>query len=422
MKKLLLILAMLTAVVVACGPAAPSESATATPASAATSETVSEPSETSETVTVPNASATLPSGGTVTASGLQYIETLAGTGDFPAPGDNVSVNYVGKLQDGTVFDSSENAGQPITFQLGTGQVIPGWDEGIALMKKGGKATLVIPPDLAYGEQGAGGVIPPNATLVFDVELVDIKPAPTPAVVEADQFTTTDSGLQYYDFVVGEGDTPENGDLASIEFSAWVKDGSFLGSSADQGQPLTFTIGNGDLLPGWEEGVASMQAGGKRQLVLPPALAFGEEGQGRIPANATLIIEVELVSFRKPPTLTQLEDSEYTTTDSGLKYHDFTVGDGEIPQTGQTVVVQYTGWLEDGTKFDSSLDHGQPFSFVLGTEQVIPGWDEGVATMHVGGHRQLLVPPDLGYGESGYSGLIPPNATLIFDIELLSIEP
>ena len=108
-----------------------------------------------------------------TASGLEYIEVEAGTGEQAAAGKTVSVHYTGKFQDGKVFDSSVSRGEPIRFPLGAGRVIKGWDEGIALMKVGGKAQLVIPPHLAYGESGAGGVIPPNATLVFDVELVSV---------------------------------------------------------------------------------------------------------------------------------------------------------------------------------------------------------------------------------------------------------
>ena len=97
----------------------------------------------------------------------------------------------------------------------------------------------------------------------------------------------------------------------------------------------------------------------------------------------------------------------------------------MPQTGQTVTVNYTGWLfvdgKKGKKFDSSLDRNQPFSFTLGQGQVIKGWDEGVATMHVGGQRTLIIPPDLGYGASGAGGVIPPGATLIFDIDLISAK-
>ena len=121
----------------------------------------------------------LPENLTTTESGLQYVITEEGNGEKPQPGDVVQVHYTGTLADGTKFDSSLDRGEPIAFSLGTGQVIPGWDEGIALMKVGDKCKLVIPPELAYGEQGAGGVIPPNATLIFDVELVGIQPGPPP---------------------------------------------------------------------------------------------------------------------------------------------------------------------------------------------------------------------------------------------------
>ena len=109
-----------------------------------------------------------------TQSGLDFIEVVEGKGKQAEAGKTVAVHYTGKFQDGRVFDSSVSRGEPIEFTLGQGMVIRGWDEGIAMMRVGGKAQLIIPPDLAYGEKGAGGVIPPNATLVFDVELVSVK--------------------------------------------------------------------------------------------------------------------------------------------------------------------------------------------------------------------------------------------------------
>ena len=108
-----------------------------------------------------------------TSSGLQYNEKKAGKGKQAEKGKTVSVHYAGRLENGKEFDNSFKRGQPISFTLGVGQVIAGWDEGIALMKEGGEATLIIPPHLGYGTQGAGGVIPPNATLIFDVELVSV---------------------------------------------------------------------------------------------------------------------------------------------------------------------------------------------------------------------------------------------------------
>jgi FKBP-type peptidyl-prolyl cis-trans isomerase len=110
----------------------------------------------------------------------------------------------------------------------------------------------------------------------------------------------------------------------------------------------------------------------------------------------------------------------TTTTSGLQYWNIMVGTGATATAGKTVKVHYTGWLTDGKKFDSSVDRGQPFEFPLGAGRVIKGWDEGVAGMKVGGKRQLRIPPDLGYGSRGAGGVIPPNATLIFDVELIDV--
>lgn len=236
-------------------------------------------------------------GEVTTASGLKYIDTLAGSGATAESRQVVTVAYTGKLDDGSVFDSTDKHGQPFAFTLGAGEVIPGWDEGIASMKVGGKRTLIIPPELAYGAEGRAPVIPANATLTFDVELLDIQePAPaTPPAVSGTE-TTTDSGLKYIDIEKGSGATPQAGQTVTVHYTGWLEaDGSKFDSSLDHGQPFSFTLGAGNVIRGWDEGLATMKVGGKRRLIIPPILGYSSQGSAPvIPANATLIFDVELL--------------------------------------------------------------------------------------------------------------------------------
>lgn len=236
--------------------------------------------------------------------------------------------------------------------------------------------------------------------------------------------TTDSGLEVTILQQGDGPKPEAGDIVQVHYTGTLTDGTKFDSSLDRGQPIAFPLGQGRVIRGWDEGIALLNQGTKARLTIPPELGYGAQGAGGvIPPNATLIFEVELVDILAgaPAAPQEVAEADYTETESGLKYYDFDQGDGATPQTGQTVVVHYTGWLADGTKFDSSLDRGEPFPFAVGVGQVIPGWDEGVGSMQVGGQRQLVIPAELGYGTQGAGGVIPPNATLIFEVELLEIR-
>jgi peptidylprolyl isomerase len=142
-------------------------------------------------------------------------------------------------------------------------------------------------------------------------------------------------------------------------------------------------------------------------------------------RATMALALAAALSAVLPTAASAQVATTVTTPSGLKMTDTVVGTGASPRRGQTCVMHYTGWLYQngakGQKFDSSLDRGRPFEFPIGLQRVIPGWDEGVATMKVGGKRTLIIPPELGYGSRGAGGVIPPNATLIFEVELLDVK-
>jgi peptidylprolyl isomerase len=162
----------------------------------------------------------------------------------------------------------------------------------------------------------------------------------------------------------------------------------------------------------------------RELAAPSLRSARDEaGTARYVPNAARMKRIIFIAaVAAIPTASFAKTAPKTITlKDGLKYVDLVVGKGDMPKKGQTVRVHYVGTLVDGTKFDSSRDRGQPFEFALGTGGVIAGWDEGVAGMRVGGRRKLTVPPTLGYGAQGAGDKIPPNATLIFDIELLGIS-
>lgn len=219
--------------------------------------------------------------------GLSYVDSVIGQGPEVQADDFIVVHYAGYLYEngvkGKKFDASYDRGTPISFPLGRSFVITGWERGVPGMHVGGKRSLVISPDLAYGEAGRPPVIPPSSTLFFDIEIVDVPIVATTVTTE------------------GTGPVAEVGDQISVHYTGWVWEngerGAEFDSSIGRGVPYKFTLGAGNVIPGWDKGLEGMKVGTKAQLIIPPVMGYGEQGSPpKIPANATLCFDVELVEI------------------------------------------------------------------------------------------------------------------------------
>ena len=248
----------------------------------------------------------------------------------------------------------------------------------------------------------------------------------------------------------------NGSPILVHYTGWLFDatkpdgkGKQFDTSRTRVAPYSFIVGVGKVIKGWDQGVIGMKVNGKRTLIIPANLAYGERERPNIPANSNLIFDIEIINI-----LARSDGAQATTLPAAsaplpaatapmrleskaslpmvateLTLIDQVVGTGKTAEAGVPVSVHYTGWLYDaklpggkGKKFDSSVDRGQPFVFPLGGKRVIRGWDEGVVGMKVAGKRTLIIPPQYGYGERGAGDAIPPNAALIFDVELIDVNP
>jgi peptidylprolyl isomerase len=253
-----------------------------------------------------------------------------------------------------------------------------------------------------------------------------------------EIKTTESGLKYFDETVGEGKDAKVGDLLSIHFKGWViidstnlftdwtKDSTrlpyLIGDSYRGGKAVKFVLGEDAFIRGTDDGIVGMKPNGKRMIVIPSELAYGEQGVGPVPPNSDLKVLIELLEVKDPivAEMWDVDKSKIKTSESGLMYVVIEEGEGDIATDGNVVTVHYSGFLEDGTKFDSSVERDESFSFVVGNKQVIAGWDEGIRLLKKGGKARFVIPPTLAYGDIT-AGKIPPNSTLIFDVELLDVK-
>jgi FKBP-type peptidyl-prolyl cis-trans isomerase len=261
-----------------------------------------------------------------TGSGLYFIETVAGKGAKIDTGMWVSIHFKVSLIDGKQLFSSYDRGEPMGFEFGKRFDTPGIEQAIGMMKKGGKATVVVPSKLAFGEAGRGGIIPPYSTMIYDVEVVNVQTKAEHDKGLADEkkkekekldktkgeemsllnkylkdkkitVKPTASGIYYIEKVKGTGARAVAGKTVSVHYTGTLLNGTKFDSSRDRNKPYDFVLGQGSVIKGWDEGIALMNVGGKATLIVPSNMAYGERNMGNIPPFSTLVFDLELMDVK-----------------------------------------------------------------------------------------------------------------------------
>ena len=401
-------------------------------------------------------------------SGLYYKLFTSGNDTVKAKtGDIITLNMKYTTEnDSVLFDSQQGMqGQPLRFQLPPSDFPGDLYAGIRMLAPGDSGVFKINADslftVTFKMPKRPVFIDTNSYITFYIKLLSAESVEELAQKEdevLEAFLTEneivaeplESGLIFIEETAGKGKKIDTGDVVELHFSLKLADGKPVFSSYDRGKPIQMNFGKPFDNQGFDEAIGYMREGGKALVIVPSAIAFGATGRGAmVPPYSTLVYEVEIVSvmsqaeFQKQKEMEQqkreannkqakmeegaklkkyLKENNITTepTASGLYYIEKEKGTGAKAETGKKVTVHYTGKLLDGTKFDSSLDRDQPFSFVLGQGQVIQGWDEGIGLMNVGGKATLIIPSSIAYKDRDM-GVIPPYSTLVFDVELLNVE-
>jgi FKBP-type peptidyl-prolyl cis-trans isomerase FkpA len=401
----------------------------------------------------------------VRPSGLEYKIVTHGNGTRkPVLNDHVEINIHIHDGDSVLFDSRKmNNGNCVPLPISAPKFKGDVMEGFMLMVAGDSAIFRLPID---SFRKTGTQLPPwvkdGEKIEYDVVLVSVK---TDAEEKKDQAekaekqkvidekllkeylsknkikaTKTQSGLYYKINTPGLGNNVKAGNTASVNYTGMFMDGKKFDSNTDSAfhhvQAFTLEVGVGKVIKGWDEGLQLLKKGTKATFYIPSTLAYGQMERPGIPSNSILIFDVEITDIQDPSKQNETDDKliqayiaknniKATKTPSGLYYVITTKGLGPNAKPGKKVTMNYTGKTLDGNVFDSNTDpakgHVQPFSFTLGQGQVIKGWDEGVQLMNLGTKATIILPSALGYGAQGAGKDIPPNAVLLFNVEVTGID-
>ncbi|XP_038609500.1 peptidyl-prolyl cis-trans isomerase FKBP10 isoform X1 [Tachyglossus aculeatus] len=313
-------------------------------------------------------------------------------------GDFVRYHYNGSFQDGLQFDSSYDRGATVAGVVGVGRLITGMDRGLQGMCVNERRRLIVPPHLGYGSIGVAGLIPPDATLYFDVILLDIwNKEDKPQVTTLFRPPSCNRTVQDSDFV-------------RYHYNGTLLDGTHFDSSYSKGSTYDTYIGSGWLIKGMDQGLLGTCAGERRKIIVPPFLAYGEKGYGTvIPPQASLVFHVLLVDLHNPKDGVQLE-TLLQPPECGRR---------AVP--GDFIRYHYNGSLLDGTLFDSSYSRNHTYNTYIGQGYIITGMDQGLQGVCIGEKRRITVPPHLAYGENGAGDKIPGSAVLVFDVHVLDFH-
>lgn len=234
---------------------------------------------------------------------------------------------------------------------------------------------------------------------------------------------TSSGLKIAFINQGKGALIEKGDKVSLHYTGALEDKKKFDSSRENNQPFEFILGVGQVIPGWEEGITYLRKGSAATLFVPSDLGYGDIAMPGIPANSDLYFDIEILDVQKGflPKLIPFEKKKTNLLSSGIELMMLKKGKGPKVKKGKIVEVHYTGYLQNGNIFESSLLRNKSVSFISGAGLVLKGWEDAISGLRAGDVVQISIPSELGYGENGRPPLIPPNAKLFFNIRVISVK-